>query len=151
MKRIAFTLSLVAATAMAAAPLAAQSSNGPWWDPGRTQTQTQSRGGTVYGGRNNGNVYGNTQADGVWRVNARTPVAEVNRLLRIELPEGADYESLAGLVLDKLKHIPREGESVRFGAVLVKVTKASERMVEEIQIRIGRRRSPVRGPGTIPG
>ena len=91
------------------------------------------------------------EADGVWRVNARTPVAEVNRLLRIELPEGADYESLAGLVLDKLKHIPREGESVRFGAVLVKVTKASERMVEEIQIRIGRRRSPVRGPGTIPG
>jgi hypothetical protein len=69
MKRIAYTLSLVAATAMAAAPLAAQSSNGPWWDPGRTQTQT--RGGTVYGGRNNGNVYGNTQADGQWRADSR--------------------------------------------------------------------------------
>jgi CBS domain containing-hemolysin-like protein len=91
------------------------------------------------------------EADGVWRVNARTHVTEVNRLLRIELPEGEDYESMAGLVLDKLKHIPREGESVRFGAVLVKVTKASERAVEELQIRIGRRRSPVRGPGTIPG
>jgi putative hemolysin len=91
------------------------------------------------------------EADGVWRVNARTSIAEVNRLLRIELPEGEDYESLAGLVLDRLKHIPREGESVRFGSVLVKVTKASERAVEEVQIRIGRRRSPVRGPGTIPG
>jgi CBS domain containing-hemolysin-like protein len=91
------------------------------------------------------------EADGVWRVNARTSVTEVNRLLRVELPEGEDYESVAGLVLEKLKHIPREGESVRFGQVLVKVTRASERAVEEVQIRIGRRKSPVRGPGTIPG
>jgi CBS domain containing-hemolysin-like protein len=91
------------------------------------------------------------EADGVWRVSARTSVAEVNRLLRVELPEGEDYESVAGLVLERLKHIPREGESVRFGNVLVKVTRASERAVEEVQIRLGRRRSPVRGPGTIPG
>jgi hypothetical protein len=67
MKRIAYALSFVAAAAMAAAPLAAQSSNGPWWDPGRTQTQT--RGGTVYG--RNSNVYGNQQADGVWRAYSR--------------------------------------------------------------------------------
>ena len=91
------------------------------------------------------------EADGVWRVNARTQVTEVNRLLRIELPEGEEYESMAGLILDRLRHIPREGESVRFGNVLVKVTKASERAVEEVQIRLGRRRSPVKGPGTIPG
>jgi hypothetical protein len=67
MKRIAYALSFVAAAAMAAAPLAAQSSNGPWWDPGRTQTQT--RGGTVYG--RNSNVYGNQQADGQWRADSR--------------------------------------------------------------------------------
>ena len=72
MKRFAFALSLVAATAMAAAPLAAQTRNdGPWWDPGRTQTQTQGRnGGTVYG--NDRNVDGrNAQADGVWRATSR--------------------------------------------------------------------------------
>ncbi|HZK78674.1 MAG TPA: hypothetical protein VFC35_07190 [Gemmatimonadaceae bacterium] len=77
MKRFALTLSLVAATAIAAAPLAAQSSNGPWWDPGRTQPQTSGqtsgRNGNVYG--NNGSVYGrgNTQqqADGVWRADSR--------------------------------------------------------------------------------
>ena len=90
------------------------------------------------------------EADGVWRVSARTSVAEVNRLLNVTLPEG-DYESIAGLVLDRLKHIPREGESARFGNVLVKVTRASERAVEEVQLRLGRRRSPSRGPGTIPG
>jgi magnesium and cobalt exporter, CNNM family len=91
------------------------------------------------------------EAEGVWRVNARTSVGEVNRQLRLELPEGEDYESMAGLVLEKLRHIPREGESVRFGNVLVKVVKANERAVEEVQVRLGKRRSPVRGPGTIPG
>ncbi len=74
MKRFAYVLSLVAATAMAAAPLAAQSSgNGPWWDPGRTQPQTSGRHGTVYGGHQQGSVYGqqNQQADGVWRAYSR--------------------------------------------------------------------------------
>jgi CBS domain containing-hemolysin-like protein len=91
------------------------------------------------------------EADGVWRISARVAVSEVNRELRLELPEGEDYESVAGLVLERLKHIPREGESVRFGNVLIKVTRASERAVEEVQLRLGKRRSPVRGPGTIPG
>jgi CBS domain containing-hemolysin-like protein len=91
------------------------------------------------------------EAEGVWRVNARTPIAAVNRDLRLELPEGEDYETIGGLVLDRLKHIPREGESVRFAQVLVKVTRASERAVEEVQVRLGKRRSPTRGPGTIPG
>ena len=91
------------------------------------------------------------EADGVWRVSARTAVREVNRQLRLELPEGEEYESMAGLVLEKLRHIPREGESVRFGNVLVKVVKANERAVEEVQVRLGKRRSPTRGPGTIPG
>jgi len=89
------------------------------------------------------------EAEGVWRVNGRTSVTEVNRLLRLELPEGEDYESMAGLVLDQLRHIPREGESVRFASTLIKVTRASERAVEEVQIRIGKRKSPTKGPGTI--
>jgi CBS domain containing-hemolysin-like protein len=91
------------------------------------------------------------ESEGVWRVSGRTRIAEINRQLRLELPEGEDYESIAGLVVDRLKHIPREGESVRFGPVLVKVVKASERAVEEVQLRLGRRRSPTRGPVTNPG
>jgi CBS domain containing-hemolysin-like protein len=80
------------------------------------------------------------EADGAWRVRARTPIHEVNRELKLELPEGPDYETLAGLLLDQLKHIPRVGESVRLGNVLIKVTEASERAVEEVQIRLGKRR-----------
>ena len=80
------------------------------------------------------------EAEGVWRVRARTPIREINRELKVELPEGDDYETLAGLVLHDLKHIPRIGEVVRSGQVLLTVTEASERAVEEIQIRALKRR-----------
>jgi CBS domain containing-hemolysin-like protein len=80
------------------------------------------------------------EADGVYRTNARTSVTEINRELKTDLPESEEYESVGGLIVDQLKHIPREGESVRVGQVLIKVTKASERAVEEVQLRVGRKR-----------
>ena len=66
MKRLAFAFSLVAATAFAA-PLAAQSRSGPWYDPTNSGTRTTQSGrvdrnGTIY---NQGGVY--DQADGRWR------------------------------------------------------------------------------------
>jgi CBS domain containing-hemolysin-like protein len=82
------------------------------------------------------------EAEGVWRIEARTRVADVNRELRLGLPEGEDYESMAGLLLEKLRHIPKEGESARFGNLLVKVTRANERAVEEVQVRLGKKRGP---------
>lgn len=72
MKRFAFALSLVAGTALAAAPLAAQSRNdGPWYDPANTGTRTTSGSsrGTIYDGRN-GTVYGSRE-DGQWKQRGR--------------------------------------------------------------------------------
>ncbi len=74
MKRFAFAMSLVAATAFAA-PLAAQSSNGPWWDPSNTANRgTDSRNGGIYNdGRvsNDGRIYDSRNTDGRWRRVAR--------------------------------------------------------------------------------
>ncbi len=78
--------------------------------------------------------------EGLWRVAARLRVSEVNQKLRLDLPEGEEYETVAGLLLDRLKHIPRENESVRVGNVVIKVTRASERAVEEVELRVTKRR-----------
>ncbi len=91
------------------------------------------------------------EAEGVWRVGARVTVREINRQLKVELPEDEEYESIAGLLLHWLRHIPKEGESIRVGLALVKVVKASDRAVEEVQIRIGKKRAPTGSPATIPG
>ncbi|MFL6207103.1 MAG: hemolysin family protein [Acidimicrobiales bacterium] len=48
---------------------------------------------------------------GDYRVNARTALDEVNDLLRAHLPEG-DWDTIGGLLLARLGHVPAEGESV---------------------------------------
>jgi putative hemolysin len=45
------------------------------------------------------------------RVHGRTPLDQVNDLLRASLPEG-DWDTIGGLVYDRLGHVPDEGESV---------------------------------------
>jgi CBS domain containing-hemolysin-like protein len=48
---------------------------------------------------------------GDYRVNARMALDEVNDLLRAHLPEG-DWDTIGGLLLAQLGHVPTEGESV---------------------------------------
>ncbi len=50
-------------------------------------------------------------AGGDYRVNARMALDEVNDLLRANLPEG-DWDTIGGLLLAQLGHVPAEGESV---------------------------------------
>ena len=73
MKKIAFALGLVVATALAA-PLSAQQRNdGPWWDPANTGTRTNdgrrvdTRDGRMYDGR----IYDRNRADGRWHAQGR--------------------------------------------------------------------------------
>jgi len=80
-----------------------------------------------------------TEAPGVWRVAARTSLAVVNGTVGLLLNAGEDYESLGGFVLDQLKRIPRVGEQFRVGTTTFEITRASERAVEEVLIRTGKR------------
>jgi CBS domain containing-hemolysin-like protein len=49
--------------------------------------------------------------DGGVRVNARLPIDEVNELLHSRLPEG-DFDTVGGLLLAELGHVPANGERV---------------------------------------
>ncbi|HJR25264.1 MAG TPA: hemolysin family protein [Acidimicrobiales bacterium] len=49
--------------------------------------------------------------DGDVTVNARMPLDEVNELLHANLPEG-DWDTVGGLLLSELGHVPTDGESV---------------------------------------
>jgi CBS domain containing-hemolysin-like protein len=71
---------------------------------------------------------------GVWRVEARTPVARLNTELGLGLPESDDYETIAGLIIEKLRHIPDKGEALTLPTLIVEVTEASERAIEAVRI-----------------
>lgn len=79
------------------------------------------------------------QRDGSYRIQARVSVGQLNRELSLELPESDDYESLGGLLLERLKRIPRPGETIHIGKVTFEIATASERRVEEVILRSNRK------------
>lgn len=75
---------------------------------------------------------------GVWRVEARTQVARLNAELGLALPESDHYETVAGLIIEKLRHIPAPGESLSVPGASIEIVAASDRAIEAV--RITRRR-----------
>ncbi len=61
-------------------------------------------------------------------------VDEVNELLDIELPEDDAYETLAGLILYKLRRIPQPGETIDVGAFQLKVLELDGPKITRVQI-----------------
>ncbi|NOX88259.1 MAG: HlyC/CorC family transporter [Calditrichaeota bacterium] len=71
--------------------------------------------------------------DHTWLLDGRFPLDELNEILEIDFPEG-DYETIAGLVLQKLGHIPKPGETAFFDTFRVVVTRASKHKVLEVKL-----------------
>ncbi len=66
-------------------------------------------------------------------VNAKVPLDEVNELLDAELPEG-DWDTVGGLFLSALGHVPAEGESVSIGGWLLTAQRVQGRRIGRLRI-----------------
>jgi CBS domain containing-hemolysin-like protein len=51
------------------------------------------------------------RADGSWSLSGLLRPDEVTAITGVPLPEGDDFDTLAGLMLDRLEHVPAAGES----------------------------------------
>jgi putative hemolysin len=71
----------------------------------------------------NSNTY---QIDGGMRIE------EINVEMEIDLPESEDYETIAGFILSRIGHIPRQGEQLRYRNVKIIVTKMRAMKIEEV-------------------
>jgi CBS domain containing-hemolysin-like protein len=71
--------------------------------------------------------------DGDLRVNARMPLDEVNELLRASLPEG-DWDTVGGLLLSELGHVPVEGESVVVGGWELTAQRVQGRRIGRVRL-----------------
>ena len=71
---------------------------------------------------------------GVWRVQARTAVARLNIELGLQLPQSDSYETIAGLIIERLRHIPSAGETLVIGALQIEIEAASDRAIEWVRI-----------------
>jgi CBS domain containing-hemolysin-like protein len=75
------------------------------------------------------------ETDGVWLVPAGWRVDEIERVTGLELPDG-DYDTVAGLVLERLEHIPAAGESVVVDGVLIEVVTLDEWAITELRLSV---------------
>lgn len=71
--------------------------------------------------------------ESTFQVDGGLRVDEANEMLGIALPEG-DYQTVAGLFLSRLGHIPREGEQVRLDDFKLVVTQMRGRKIEKVLI-----------------
>ena len=71
---------------------------------------------------------------GVWRVEARTSVARLNAELELGLPESEDYETIAGLLIEKLRRIPDRGETITVAGLAIEIVAATDRAIEAVRI-----------------
>lgn len=69
------------------------------------------------------------------QVDAQLRVDEVNEELGLELPEGDDYETVAGLILHRLRQIPSEGERLRLNGVQLTVVEMKGPKIEKVVIQ----------------
>lgn len=69
------------------------------------------------------------------QIDAQLRVDEANEELGLNLPEGDDYETVAGLILHRLRRIPDEGERLRVGDVQLTVAEMKGPKIEKVIIR----------------
>ena len=78
-----------------------------------------------------------TTESGAVDTDASLHVSEVNEELGLEIPEEADYETLAGFVLSELGRFPASGERFEAAGAVLVVTESSDRRVLRVTVDRG--------------
>jgi CBS domain containing-hemolysin-like protein len=75
------------------------------------------------------------QPDGTWLLSGLLRPDEIQAAIGLELPAGrADYETVAGLILQLLGRIPRPGEPVDVPGATLTVERLDGRRIDEVRV-----------------
>jgi len=66
--------------------------------------------------------------------NGDIEIDEINEIFKTEIPQGDDYASLSGLLHEKLRDIPKEGDKIVIGSLRIIVEKVLDNKPEKIRI-----------------
>lgn len=78
------------------------------------------------------------RADGSWLLSAWLPLGEVMHLLGVAQPAGDErptYDTLAGLILDELGHIPRVADTLTWDGYLLEVVDMDGKRIDKVLAR----------------
>ncbi len=67
-----------------------------------------------------------------FQIDGSMRIEEANEEMELDLPEGEDYETVAGFILSLLGHIPRRHEQLRYGGLKMVITEMKGLKIEKI-------------------
>ncbi len=71
--------------------------------------------------------------DGAFEASGRAPIAELNAAMGTEFPDDEGFETVAGLLLARLGHIPRAGDRLEDSGVVFEVLEATPYAVKRVR------------------
>src|SRR5215204_1686406 len=74
------------------------------------------------------------QFDGTWLLSGLQRPDEIKAAIGVELPEGADYETVAGLILQLLGRLPDVGDDVTVPGARLRVERLDGRRIDRIRL-----------------
>jgi len=74
------------------------------------------------------------QGEGHWIANGHMPLEDLALYVKLPLDEQRDYHTLAGLLMDKLQHIPQEGEVLQLGDYRLRTLQVENHRVQKVEI-----------------
>ena len=69
-----------------------------------------------------------------WSIAGKAEIIEINKKLRCFLPEGADYHTLAGVLLEKFQMVPKIGDSLDFKNIKFEIISMSGPKIDRVKI-----------------
>ena len=72
-------------------------------------------------------------ADDLYAMDSRLSISEANEVLQIDLPT-TEFHTVGGLVLARLRHIPKVGEYIVEAGYRFTVVEASERAINKLKV-----------------
>ena len=70
--------------------------------------------------------------ENTFQIDGGMSVSEANEEMELDLPEGEDYETVAGFILSLLGHIPRRNEQLRYHGLKIVITEMKGQKIEKI-------------------
>ena len=77
--------------------------------------------------------------DYTFQIDGGMHITEANEEMELGLPEGEDYETVAGFILNLLGHIPRRNEQLRYRGLKIVITEMKGQKIEKILLTRERR------------
>ena len=77
----------------------------------------------------------------LYEVDGAMNIEDIFNIIDVEVPEDADYYTVAGFVLDQLGRFANVGDKIKYKNILITVTEISDFTVEKVLIKVSKRKN----------